>query len=205
MQKSIERYGVGIVVGSVVTVGLLYLMQAVISSDKNPLNEAPSIRPVEIVRLLDDQPPPIIKRNIEPPPPPEQPPPELPDIEFDNSDTIGWGWDDGFGSVAVDPDLSLSGYSQDGEYLPIRHVRPNYPNRALQRGIEGYVILIFTVTETGTIEDAKVHEADPAGIFDRAALQAAEKFKYRPRVIDGVAIRVEGVKYRFTFELEDAE
>ncbi len=205
MQKSIERYGVGIVVGSVVTVGLLYLMQAVISSDKNPLNEAPNIRPVEIVRLLDDEPPPLINRKIEPPPPPDQPPPELPDMEFDVTNDGAWAWDNNLDGVVIEPDLGLSGYNQDGEYLPIRHVRPTYPNRALQRGIEGWVILIFTVTETGSIENPQVDDADPAGIFERSALQAAQKFKYRPRVIDGVAVRVEGVKYKFTFELEDAD
>jgi protein TonB len=93
--------------------------------------------------------------------------------------------------------------SNDGEYLPIVKVRPIYPNSALSRGIEGYVIVEFTVTRTGTTKDAKIVEGKPANVFNRAALQAAGKFKYKPRVIDGVAIEVPGVQNKITFEIED--
>ncbi|MCY3883664.1 MAG: energy transducer TonB [Gammaproteobacteria bacterium] len=203
MQRIFERYGVGIVVGSVVTVGLLYLMQAVISSDKNPLNEAPSYRPIEIVRLLDDVEPPKIDRRTPPPPPPEEFPPDIPEPDVDLSGGDGWTAIEFDTQGPSGPDIGIGDYSSDGEYLPIVKVRPQYPRRALQRGIEGYVIVMFTVTENGTVEDPSVFEADPPGIFDRAAMQAALKFKYRPRVVDGVPIRVRGVKNRIIFELED--
>lgn len=205
MQRIFERYGVGIVVGSVVTVGLLYLMQAVISSDKNPLNEAPNYRPVDIVRLLDDIEPPKIDREIKPPPPPEEFPPDIPEAEVDIDSGDGWSTFDIEPQGPSGPDMSLFGYSSDGEYLPINKVRPQYPRRALQRGIEGHVIVEFTVTETGSVEDPKVVTADPPGIFDRAALNAALKFTYRPRVIDGKAIRVTGVRNKIIFELEDEQ
>ena len=54
-----------------------------------------------------------------------------------------------FGAEVGD-DISLEGglalESGDGEYLPIVKVAPVYPRRALQRGIEGFVIVEFTVT-----------------------------------------------------------
>ncbi len=205
MQKTIERYGMGIVIGAVVTVALLYLMQAVISSDKNPLNEANNIRPVDFVRLIDDVPPELIDRKPEPPPPPDQVPPDIlqPDLSQDSGST--WGSDFDVTSVQPDTTMDMSGFNQDGEYLPLRKVQPIYPNRALQRGIEGYVILRFTVTETGSVKDPVVVEADPPGIFDRAAIQAALKFKYRPRVIDGSPIEVEGVLHRIGFEIDDED
>ena len=89
------------------------------------------------------------------------------------------------------------------DYLPVVKVSPEYPPRAVARGIEGSVILKFTVTEKGTVKDPVVVESDPAGIFDRSATQAALKFRYRPRVVDGKPTQVEGVKHKIVFELED--
>ncbi len=78
-----------------------------------------------------------------------------------------------------------------------------YPRRALSRGIEGYVIVKFTVTRQGTTRDHVIVESKPKGIFDRAALQAATKFKYKPRVVDGQPIEVPGVLNKITFLIEE--
>lgn len=203
MRASLERYGIGIVVGAVITVALLYLMQAVIQSDKNPLNEAPNIRPIDFVRLLDDIDPEQIDRNIKPPIPPDEVPPDLPQPDFDLGSGEGFSTNLSIESMNINTDLGISGLGQDGEYLPLVKVEPIYPRRALQRGIEGYVILRFTVTETGTVQDPVVVEAKPPGIFDRAAIQAALKFKYKPRVFNEQPIEVEGVLHRITFEIKD--
>ncbi len=48
-----------------------------------------------------------------------------------------------------------------------------------------------------TTTDGKV-----TSVFDRAAIAAAEKFKYQPQVRDGVPVAVHGVQNRFVFELE---
>ena len=88
----------------------------------------------------------------------------------------------------------------DGEYLPIVKVAPVYPARALQRGLEGYVIVAFTVTAAGTTRDASVVESTST-LFERAALEAALKFKYKPRVIDGEAVEVPGVQNKISFEI----
>ena len=77
-----------------------------------------------------------------------------------------------------------------------------YPRRALQRGIEGFVIVEFTVTTSGSVRDPVVVEANPAGIFEQAAMDAALKFKYKPRVVNGVATEVGGVQNRITFQME---
>ena len=82
-------------------------------------------------------------------------------------------------------------------------VAPVYPRRALTRGIEGYVLLEFTVNSAGAVENPVVVEADPPGIFDRAAVQAALKFKYKPKVVNGEPIAVAGVRNRITFELTE--
>ena len=80
---------------------------------------------------------------------------------------------------------------------------PASPRRAQTRGIEGYVLLEFVVTKTGAVRDPVVIEAKPPGIFDRSAINAALKFKYKPKVVNGEPIDVAGVRNRITFELAD--
>jgi protein TonB len=108
--------------------------------------------------------------------------------------------------VNTDMDVSAGGFSLqmgDGEYLPIVKVQPVYPRRALSRGIEGYVIIEFTVTERGMVKDVRVVESSPeTDIFHQAAVDAALKFKYKPRVIDGQPVEVAGVRNKISFRLE---
>ncbi len=148
-----------------------------------------------------------IQRLIEKPEKPEvdeTPPPDIPEQDFDKID--------GNAAVGLAPpaniranlDLNIGAGLQatDGEYLPIVKVAPQYPRRALNRGIEGYCIVEYTVTKNGTVKDPVIIEAKPQGIFDRAAIKSALRYKYKPRVIDGEPIEVHGVKTKITFELE---
>ena len=64
-------------------------------------------------------------------------------------------------------------------------------------------MLEFVVTAAGTVRDPVVIESDPPGVFDRAATNAALKFKYKPRVIDGEPVEVPGVRNLIRFELQD--
>ena len=90
----------------------------------------------------------------------------------------------------------------DGSYVPIFQVPPQYPRRAAERGIEGCVLLEYTVTPLGAVSEPVVLQANPPGIFDRAATRAALRYKYKPLIRDGVAVAVEGVRQRITFILE---
>ena len=102
----------------------------------------------------------------------------------------------------VDADLALP---EVGEAYrpPIVKVAPSYPASALARNVEGHVLLEFAVTTTGAVRDPVVLEAEPPGVFDRAALDAVAKFRYKPTVMDGEAVEVTGVRNRITFELFD--
>ena len=90
----------------------------------------------------------------------------------------------------------------EGDYLPIVRVAPVYPARALSRGVEGYVDMGFTVTTTGTVRDPVVLFST-SSLFDRAATRAVLKFKYKPRVVDGIPVDVPDVKTRITFKIEE--
>ena len=107
--------------------------------------------------------------------------------------------------VNTNINLSASGFGlspSDGEYLPIVKVQPIYPRRALSRGVEGYVIVEFTVTKQGTTRDVFVVESS-SSMFENAAVKAAQKFKYKPRIVDGEPIEVPGVQNQITFEIEE--
>ncbi len=197
------RYVIGVSLGALVTLSLFMIMQALIKRDKSPFDEGVKGRIVDFVRLQEDESIETKTRKPKPPPPPDEPPPDMPKPEFDNA-LESQGVD--ISATSLDLNLNIGGiggFSSDGEYLPIVKVAPVYPRRAQTRGIEGYVILEFVVTKTGSVRDPVVIEAKPPGIFNRAALQAALKFKYKPKVVNGEPIDVAGVQNRITFELQD--
>ncbi|XOV83062.1 MAG: energy transducer TonB [bacterium] len=88
------------------------------------------------------------------------------------------------------------------EYLPLFKVAPTYPAGALRRGVEGYVVLEFTVDKDGKVKQPVVIEESPAGIFGDAAIEAAESFRYIPTVVNGQRIATEGVRNRITFSIQ---
>jgi len=197
------RYLSGLGLGVVTTFLLFYLMQALIQSDKSALNEGVKGKLIDFVRVQEDVEVQTRTRKPTPPPPPDEPPPDAPTPDFDSS-SQSVGVDVGAVDVKVDVNVGgMGGFSSDGEYLPIVKVAPVYPRRAQTRGIEGYVLLEFIVTATGSVRDPRVVESKPPGIFDSAAMQAALKFKYKPKVVNGEPIEVAGVRNLITFELAE--
>ena len=189
----------------VVTLGLFYLMQSLISSGEGAFSEPPRGSVLDFVRVKPEEVIQEKERKPERPPEPEQPPPDMPQpqMQSDTIDSEAVGLDFS-ASVSADTQLGsgLGLDTSDGEYLPIVKVQAAYPRRALQRGIQGYVVVEFTVTRQGTVRDPRVVEAEPQGIFDQAAMDAVLKFKYKPRVVNGEAVEVEGVQNRITLEID---
>lgn len=190
----------------VVVFGLFWLMQYLINIADRELDKDDAGRMLEFVRVNPEE---VVNRRKPPPrkpPPPDQPPPEPPPPAMDNITPEAQAVQVSAAPVNTNINLDASGFGlapSDGEYLPIVKVQPIYPRRAQSRGIEGYVIVEFTVTKSGTTKDIRIVEAVPPGVFDKASLAAAAKFKYKPRVVDGQPIEVPGVQNKITFELED--
>jgi protein TonB len=90
----------------------------------------------------------------------------------------------------------------DRDVIPLVRIAPDYPPRALSRGLEGWVQVQFTITATGTVKDPVVVNADPKNIFDDAALKAIARWRYNPRVEGGVAVERVGVQTIIRFQLE---
>jgi protein TonB len=90
----------------------------------------------------------------------------------------------------------------DRDAVPLVRIEPDYPMQARQRGIEGWVVVEFTISTAGTVKDAEVVASEPGTVFDRAAVQAVRKWKYNPKVVDGKPVERPGVKIRLDFEME---
>jgi protein TonB len=94
--------------------------------------------------------------------------------------------------------------SAEGDVVPVMVIRPMYPREAAVDGIEGWVKLEFTITATGSVRDARVIDANPARIFNREAMRAILKWKFKPRVVDGVAVDRRATQV-IDFSLHDGE
>jgi protein TonB len=150
--------------------------------------------------------------NVDKPEEPDEQPEDIAQPELDLAPLAGV-------DVSVPkPKANFAGsgsFFRDGEYIPLFKVTPIYPRRAQERGIMGYAVVSFTITETGTVENAKPLEGmcgdptnpetvfRPCSIFNSAASRAALKLKYKPKIVDGNAVRVDDVPHKFTFILEE--
>ncbi len=183
-----------------VAIGLFYIMQALVDREfKQDDSKARKIADIVVPdKVIETNLKEVLPEKVEDP---EEPPPDLEPIQFDSD--IDMGVVNNAPATGITLKLNASGMSSgDGEYLPIVKVAPIYPRRAQTRGISGYCIVEYTVTKTGSIRDPQAVDCQPSGIFERASLKAAEKFKYKPRVVDGEPIEVAGVQNKFTYELE---
>ena len=196
-EQNLKMLGSTLGASFILTVSIFFIMQWLIDVgdvelDNTSIKIADVTMPERELELLMD-----MERPQEEEPPPETMPPEFdmtPPAEVDSS--------------AARPNLCFKGKKAgvfaDGSYVPIFQVPPVYPRRALERGIEGCVMLKFTVTKVGSTRDPSVEWAVPPGIFDRAAMRSALKYKYKPQIRDGEAIEVPNVRTVVIFKIEDA-
>ena len=200
----IGRYALSIVIGVVVTLSLLFVMQLLIASGKAALSEPRDRAQLDFVRVKRNENLNTEDFTPEKPPPPPEVPPETPPQEMDAVDPNAPTINIAPPSVSADTNIGGPGGMNiaEGDYLPIVRVAPVYPARALSRGLEGYVDMSFTVTSAGTVKDPIVLFST-SSLFERAATRAVLKFKYKPRVVDGVPVEVSGVKTRISFQIED--
>lgn len=202
MNRNSFRLLIGALLALPVAGGLFFIMQYLIASATPEIDDSKRTKLADI--LMPER---EIETNLKEQKPdkvedPEEPPPDLetPDVDMDMDVEVV--------NVApkaqVDVAIETTGMSSgDGEYLPIVKVAPIYPRRAQSRGISGYCIVEYTVTTSGAIRDPRPVDCQPAGVFEDASVKASLKFKYKPRVVDGVAIEVGGVQNKFTYELEN--
>jgi len=200
------RYLISAGLAALVTFALFFQMQALIAMRGGPPKAVAGGERIEFIRLKKDSALRVKERRMPQKARPEEPPPPLPDMHFSRAAKPRQQ----VGNIAPLFDLSLDmaggptlgAAPRDTDIIPLVRVNPQYPMQALDRGIEGWVEVQFTITPAGTVKDPVVLDAKPSSIFNRAALRAIRKWKYRPKVEDGVAVERPGVVVRLTFEIE---
>ena len=108
-------------------------------------------------------------------------------------------------SIFKSGDLAVAGTGGTGlgsGVTPLVRIEPQYPRKAAMQSIEGYVRLMFDITPAGTVTNVRVLDSKPPRIFNRSAVRAVLKWKYRPEIQDGkpIGIKNESVELKFTLE-----
>lgn len=209
--ENLIRYVVSVLIAVVVTLAAFYLMQRLISGSagaREELDQPPGIRfgPVEIEQEFETK----NRRKPEPPPPPDTPPPP-PDISVAEVEQVRTPMPD---LQLPDLNLGTSGgppvlgnfrmdRAAEGDIVPLVRINPQYPREAAMNQIEGYVTIEFTITETGSVRNPRVIDARPPRVFDREAIRAILRWKFKPRIIDGVAVERQATQ-TIEFKLDEA-
>ncbi|MDN5870650.1 MAG: energy transducer TonB [Nitrococcus sp.] len=140
------------------------------------------------------------KPEREPPPPA----PQVPQMTFSFASV------DNAQIPPMMPQVAIGGVSGislglGGMYVqltPLVRIPPQYPRRALFAGIEGWVVVQLTITETGQVTNATVVDSEPSGVFEEAALNAVRRWRFKPAIEDGIAVVSRG-QVRINFSLNE--
>jgi len=103
----------------------------------------------------------------------------------------GAGGGSGTGSgQSVGNGAGQGGVAVDRMPMAVKRVKPIYPMDARRRGIAGQVTLRLYVDADGGVREVQVQAAEPAGVFEEKAVEAARKWKFEPAVFKGVPVGV---------------
>ncbi len=197
------RFVLVVSLGILTSFALFWVMQALVGVT-GELKEGGKSLSVDYVRLKRDNTPEIKKRE---PPKREKPKQQPPPPQMNMAKAMRPG--DAVGAIVpmvdtgveLEKATSLGAGGSDRYVVPLVRVDPDYPPRARQRGIEGYVDIEFSISPVGTVQNATVIGPDPSFVFDRAALRAVRKWKYNPKIENGIAVPRHGIQVRLRFEL----
>ena len=208
-----NKYAAGIGFSSAITLALFFVMVILISLGDTGMKEDTSVKLADIV--MPDREIDTFMTEVEKPDKPEEQPEDIAQPELDLAPLTGIDV-----SIAKPkPNFKAGGsFFRDGEYIPLFKVVPIYPRRAQERGTMGYALVEFTITDTGSVENAQTIEGycsskrpddpevqfRPCSMFNSASARAALKLKYKPKIVDGRAVPVDGVLHRFTYILDES-
>ena len=197
----IIRLNIALIFGALLTVAMFWVMWKLISGPIDAASMRTATR-IEFTRMRKDT---DVASKREEKVERERPPPapEVPRMAFSsgsvesNVATLTPTVDAG----SAMSKMSLSAGS-DRDTIPLVRVPPDYPQRALSRGLEGWVQVQFTITGTGSVKDAVVVKSS-SKIFEEAALKSIARWRYNPKIEGGVAVDRVGVQTIIRFTLEN--
>jgi protein TonB len=181
--------------GTAVAVSLFLLMHSLISGSGRVERDRNDALRIDFIKVDRDELENIRERRKPPKPEPPKKPPPPPKLNVDNQDRpqqempridmprVSTGLSGGSGPFLGT--WSAGGPSAEGDVIPIVRIEPQYPRQALIEGVSGYVVIEFTIEPDGSVSDPKILESQPRRMFDRNAVRAIYKWKFKPRIVDG--------------------
>jgi len=214
------RWGLAGLAALTLTVVEFALIQQLVTEEREPPTERATLTGLDFIERTpetertpeaeDRQDPPDPPPEARQPPPPEPmpvsaeavPAPQAPDVRanLDFAPELGNLPDLGSGPAA--PAASGGGGGGRERLVAIQRIPPRYPSRAARRGLEGWVKVEFTVDAQGRVQDPEVLDSEPSRVFDRAALRAIRRWRFKPATESGEAVSRRAVQ-TITFKLED--
>jgi protein TonB len=182
-----------------ITFALFWLMTALIAVPGVILDAPPPFQTVHLVEVRKAQPP-LPEPEVRPKHEEPEPPPPVPTQRLQPSEgrlPITHSTPEPNTFVEATPTLTPA----DGAAIPLVRVPPRYPERALARGVEGRVLVGFTIDRAGNVASPEVLAAEPPNVFDRAAIEAVSQWKYNPRIRNGRPTARPGMKIAIPFRL----
>lgn len=194
------RYFYAIASGALVTLSLLFFMDRLIAmqpgagSDPSRTGTLTFIRIDAETDLQTTVDRPLSRDAFDPPPTPPRP-------DRDNGDKIVISVGTGSPVPPSHVDETMDIRASDGPLVAMMRVQPAYPVGMAQRGVEGWVLVEFDVLSDGNVSNVRILESSHRG-FEDAALRAAQRFRFKARVVDGVPRATNGLRNLFRFEME---
>ena len=206
MPNSLIRWSSSAVSGVLITLGLFWFMNFMISSDDNRLMEGSTYKLIDFVQLKQKALDPDVKKELPPEPKKEEVPPKLPNKVVESKSTqtmqdqtpldldvpnlnagmkIGGGIPKGLASMKM--------AKVDSALTPMVQIKPVYPSSARRMKVEGYVKVELNVDATGRVLSTKILKSVPEGVFDKSVKKAIRRWKFRPKTVNGVAVTQTGV------------
>ena len=195
----IKKYS-GQIIGFFSAITFFMLLAYIVKPSSEALKNENSFRVVDFIRLKKDTSLKEKSRAIpdKPEPPKKPPPPDLPTPEL-QAPPQAPNLDIEFPDIAIPTDFKgafLGPQNQGGnsQVIPLVRINPQYPRNELLAGVEGGVKVRFTVEPDGSVSSPKVVESKPPRVFDSSALRAIKKWKFKPKVVNGIAVSQDGTQ-----------
>ena len=199
----ITRYFISFNFAAIITFGLFFAMQMLINNDEIVIIDPGERIKIEFGKMPEPE---ILPQDIDiPERPVDVETPEFPTLIFEGSDDLGPTIT--LTDVGIDPGPTGSGntgnfFTDEADFIVILRPTPQYPPAMAEKGIEGFVRVQYTITKLGNTDDVIVVNSSHRG-FERSALKAAKKFKFKPRAEDGQPQQVPNVYSLIEFKPED--
>ena len=196
------RLILGLPVAGTITIALFLLMRFLILPDNKPLVEPDEGVKIDITRPDRDELTRNRDRNKPDRPEQREAPPPPPPMQIDTRVNPN-----SRSNMAM-PDFSGLNLGDlqapsDRSATPLVQIPPIYPVRAQSRGTEGWVLIEFNITASGAVLNPIVIDADPANVFNSAALRAIRRWKYKPKIVDSKPVAQFGKEQLITFQITE--